>query len=149
MSGTRVPVDVDDAWAVTLDMGGSRLATVEANFTAHGTRAAELELMGESGTIALSLLDVSAPIHVLDTHGTWSTIEVETGRPAGGPDHILGVEHLVDRIRGDLSPALSADSRDPRDRDPVRGRAVGHRRHRRRAGDRARSRLTHERKEET
>ena len=109
MSGTRVPVDVDDAWAVTLDMGGSQLATVEANFTAHGTRAAELELMGESGTIALSLLDVSAPIHVLDTHGTWSTIEIETGRPAGGPDHILGVEHLVDRIRGDLSPALSAD----------------------------------------
>jgi predicted dehydrogenase len=85
------------------------LATVEANFTAHGTKAAELELMGESGTIALSLLDVSAPIHVLDVRGRWSTIEVETGRPAGGPDHILGVAHLIDRIAGDGPAALSAD----------------------------------------
>jgi predicted dehydrogenase len=109
LSGTHVPVEVDDAWAVTLDMGESLLATVEANFSAHGTRAAELELMGGSGTIALSLLDVSAPIHVLDVRGRWSTIEVETGRPAGGPDHILGVAHLVDRIRGDRPPALSPD----------------------------------------
>ena len=46
-SGRRVPVDVDDAWAVTLDLDGARLATVEANFTAHGTRSGELELMGE------------------------------------------------------------------------------------------------------
>jgi predicted dehydrogenase len=90
LSGTRVPVDVDDAWAVTIDLGESWLATVEANFTAHGTRAAELELMGERGTIALSLLDVSAPIHLLDAGGRWSTIEVETGVPRAVPTTSLG-----------------------------------------------------------
>ena len=52
------------------------------------------------GTIALSLLDVSAPIHVLDARGAWYD---DRGRPVGrrrGPDHILGVEHLVECIRG-------------------------------------------------
>jgi predicted dehydrogenase len=104
-----VPVAVDDAWTVALDLGEARLASVEANFTARGTRAAELELMGERGTLALGLLDVSAPIHVLDARGRWSTIAVDTDRPAGGPDHILGVEHLVERIRGASPPALSAE----------------------------------------
>ncbi len=95
---------------MSLDHGRrSRLATVEANFTAHGSRSAELELMGERGTIALSLLDVAAPLHVLDTDGAWTTLDVETGRPTGGPDHILGVEHLVECIRGDAAPVLSAD----------------------------------------
>ncbi|HEY6567501.1 MAG TPA: Gfo/Idh/MocA family oxidoreductase [Actinomycetota bacterium] len=109
LAGQRVPVDVDDAWVMTLDLGERRLATVEANFTAHGSRSSELELMGDGGTIAFSLLDVAAPMHVLDTGGVWTTLEVETGRPAGGPDHILGVEHLVECIRGDASPVLSAD----------------------------------------
>jgi predicted dehydrogenase len=109
LAGMRVPVEVDDAWVVTLDLGEARLATVEANFTAHGTRGAELELMGERGTVALSLLDVSAPVHVLDARGRWSTIEVDTGRPAGGPDHILGVEHLVQCIRELRPPFLTAE----------------------------------------
>lgn len=109
LAGRRVPVDVDDAWVVTLDLGEERLATVEANFTAHGSRSAELELMGEAGTIALSLLDVAAPIHMLDTGGMWTAVEVETGRPAGGPDHILGVEHFVDCIRDGSTNMLPAE----------------------------------------
>jgi predicted dehydrogenase len=109
LAGTTVPVDVDDAWVVTLDLDGGLLATVEANFTAVGTRSAELELMGERGTIALSLLDVADPIHVLDPGGAWTALPVETGRPVGGPDHILGVEHLVDRILDGGAVELSAD----------------------------------------
>jgi predicted dehydrogenase len=109
LAGTRIPVQVDDAWAVTMDLEHARLATVEANFTAHGTRSAELELMGERGTIALSLLDVSLPLHVLDGSGSWRAIDVEAGRHDGGPDHIVGVEHMVECIRTGARPRLHAD----------------------------------------
>jgi predicted dehydrogenase len=109
LAGRRVPVDVDDAWVATLDLGEARLASVEANFTAQGSRSAELELMGDGGTIALSLLDVAAPMHVLDRGGVWTTIEVDTGRPTGGPDHILGVEHMIECILDGAAPVLSSD----------------------------------------
>lgn len=109
LAGTRVQVHVDDAWAVTLELGSARLATVEANFTAHGTRSAELELMGERGTIALSLLDVAQPVHVLDATGAWRSIAVGATRADGGPDHIVGVEHLVECIRTGARPRLHAD----------------------------------------
>jgi predicted dehydrogenase len=108
LAGTRIPIEVDDAWAVTLDMGDRLLASVEANFTSHGTRAAELELMGERGTIALSLLDVSQPVHLLDASGEWRTIDVPAER-AGGPDHLLGVAHLLECIGSGAAPLLSAD----------------------------------------
>ena len=109
LAGTRIEVRADDAWAVTLDLGSARLATVEANFTAHGTRSAELELMGERGTIALSLLDVGQPLQVLDTRGTWRSIDVDAERVDGGPDHIVGVEHMVECILTGEPPRLHAD----------------------------------------
>ncbi|HSL10986.1 MAG TPA: Gfo/Idh/MocA family oxidoreductase [Actinomycetota bacterium] len=105
-AGTRVDVNVDDTWVTQLDLGEGRLATVEANYSSHGTHAAELELMGTDGTLALSLLDVAAPIEVL-TDGTWTSVEVpRTGR-ADGPDHLVGVEHLLDRLAGDAEPELT------------------------------------------
>lgn len=109
LAGRRVPIDVDDAWTVALDLGDRALATVEANFTSHGTRARELELMGERGTISFDLLDVAAPLHVLDASGAWREIAVDAERPDGGPDHILGVEHLLECIAGGRAPVASAD----------------------------------------
>ena len=106
--GTRVDIAVDDAWTALLDLGEARIATIEANYTSHGTRSAEVELMGTDGTIAFSWLDVSSPVEVLAPDGTWAAIEVpRTGR-AEGPDHLLGVEHLIDCIASGTPPVLSA-----------------------------------------
>lgn len=109
LAGRRIPIEVDDAWVVTLELGDGMLASVEANFTAHGTRAGELELMGSLGTISCSLLDVSAPVEILDASGTWRAIDVPADRAAGGPDHVLGIVHLLDRIADGAPPLLSAD----------------------------------------
>ncbi len=107
-AGTRVEIEVDDAWTALLDLGGARMATLEANYTSHGTRSAEVELMGTEGTIAFSWFDVSAPVEVLDPDGTWEAVEVaRTGRDEG-PDHLLGVEHLIDCIDSGATPVLSA-----------------------------------------
>lgn len=108
-AGRRVPIEVDDAWTVALELGDRTLGTVEANFTSHGTRAGELELMGELGTISLDLLDVAAPLHVLGASGGWREIPVAAERPEGGPDHVLGVEHLLGCIAHGGTPLASAD----------------------------------------
>ena len=105
--GTRVEIQVDDTWTALLDLGDERVATLEANYTSHGTRSAEVELMGDEGTIAFSWLDVSAPVEVLGRDGRWETIEVpRTGRDEG-PDHLLGVEHLIECVRSGAVPVLS------------------------------------------
>ena len=57
-AGRRVPVEVDDNWQLMLELAGGCLAFVEANFCAHATASPELEIRGETGTLALSLLDV-------------------------------------------------------------------------------------------
>jgi predicted dehydrogenase len=57
----------------------------------------------------LELLDVSAPMHLLDASGEWREIPVDAERPDGGPDHILGVEHLLECIAGGRAPIVSAD----------------------------------------
>jgi len=107
-AGTRVDIEVDDAWIALLDLGDARMATLEVNYTSHGTRSAEVELMGTEGTIAFSWFDVSAPVDVLAPDGSWEAIAVaRTGREEG-PDHLLGVEHLIDCIGSGAAPALSA-----------------------------------------
>ncbi len=59
--GKTIPVEVDDNWHIVLDLGHRRLASVEASNCVQGTQAPQLELYGLRGTIALDLLDVSAP----------------------------------------------------------------------------------------
>ena len=105
--GKRVPIEVPDTWHVTLDLGEARLASISANNVVQGSRAPQLELFGLRGTIALSLLDVSAPVDVL-SDGRWERIDVPHQR-ASGPDHLLGVEHLVDCIAMGNEPVLSVD----------------------------------------
>ena len=107
-AGTRVEIGVDDAWTALLDLGEARMATIEANYTSHGTRSAEVELMGTDGTIAFSWLDVSSPVEVLAPDGTWAAIEVPRSGRAEGPDHLLGVEHLIGCITSGTPPVLSA-----------------------------------------
>ena len=79
-----------------------------ANNCVQDTRAPQLELHGLRGTISLNLLDVSAPVEVFRAGKGWDTIALpQTGR-AAGPDHLLGIEHLVDCIQSGREPILSA-----------------------------------------
>jgi predicted dehydrogenase len=108
VQGKVVHLGEDDNWHILLDFGEGRLAHVAANNCVQGTRAPELEVFGLDGTIALNLIDVSAPIEVLRAGKGWETVQLpRTGRDAG-PDHLLGIEHLVDCIQHARTPVLSA-----------------------------------------
>jgi predicted dehydrogenase len=107
-AGRSVPIAVPDLWRLTLDLGGERLAGIEANNAVQGTRAPQLELHGLRGTIAVNLLDVAAPVEVLRPGGDWEEIPVSHTRERG-PDHLLGVEHLVECVTTGRRPILNID----------------------------------------
>ncbi len=107
--GQRVPVEEPDLWSMVLDFGNSRIASLESNNAAHASRAPELELFGMRGTIAMSLIDVGAPVEIMKAEGDWSwrpSPHANGGR-AAGPDHLLGVIHLLDCLRDGAQPVLS------------------------------------------
>jgi predicted dehydrogenase len=107
-AGKRVPVEADDNWQMILDFGEGRLATVAANNVVVASRAPQVEIHGLRGTIALDPIDVASPVGVLRSGRDWEDVALpQTGRTAG-PDHHLGVEHLVDCIQQDREPLLSA-----------------------------------------
>jgi predicted dehydrogenase len=106
--GLRVPIEVADNWHLLLDFGGDKLASVTANNVAQASRAPQLELFGLRGTLALDLLDVSAPVEVHEPATGWRSEPVAHAR-ASGPDHILGVEHLVECVASGRQPIASID----------------------------------------
>ena len=106
-AGRRVRVDVDDDWHLLLEFARGTLAQVQANFSASAALAPELELQGERGVAGISLLDVSAPIQLV-VDGEERTIRVDHVRESG-PDHLLGVEHLVDCLEHGREPVLSIE----------------------------------------
>jgi predicted dehydrogenase len=96
-----VNVEVDDNWHLLLELASGALASVQANSCTAGALAPELELQGERGTLALSLFDVAEPVRLV-IDGEVSDRHVQHAR-ASGPDHLLGIEHLVDCItRGEV-----------------------------------------------
>jgi predicted dehydrogenase len=95
-AGVTVPVEVDDNWHLLLAFAAGALASVQANSCAACAAAPELELQGERGTVALSLLDVAEPVRLI-VDDEESERRVEHVR-AQGPDHLLGIEHLIDCI---------------------------------------------------
>jgi predicted dehydrogenase len=108
-AGKTVPVEVEDNWHFVLDLGDARLASISANNVVRATRAPELEIYGLEGTIAVNLLDVSAPVEIQRAGRGWEQIAVNHSGRDSGPDHHLGVEHLVDCIQHDRQPVLSVD----------------------------------------
>jgi len=107
-AGKYVPMEVDDNWHMLLDFGNGRIAYVAANNCVQDTRMPQLELHGLKGTIALNVIDVGAPVEVFRAGQGWETVALpQTGR-AAGPDHLLGIEHLVDCIQTGRAPILSA-----------------------------------------
>ncbi len=108
-AGKEVRVEVEDNWQILLDLGEARLAFIEATNCVRATRVPQLELRGVDGTIALNLLDVAAPVEILHQGRGWRSVKLpQTGR-GSGPDHLLGVEHLVDCIQNGHKPILSLD----------------------------------------
>ena len=124
LAGTRIEVRADDAWAVTLDLGSARLATVEANFTAHGTRSAELELDGRTRHHRHEPPRRSQPLRIFEqaTENGGSPGRARKGRR---PDHVLGVEHLLHCIRDRSEPIASIATCHACDGDKGGGRRVG------------------------
>lgn len=106
-AGKHVPLEVEDNWQMILDLGGARLGSIDANNCVQGTRAPMLEIFGRGGTIALNLLDMTAPIELLHAGKGWEMIP-QNGRKAG-PDHLLGIAHLVDCIERGEEPVLSVE----------------------------------------
>jgi predicted dehydrogenase len=87
---------------------GSAVASVEADFATVPSQAPECELRGESGAVAFSLLDVSKPVLIRRRHcDGWTLVDVPHQR-AAGPDHILGVEHLIECVESGADPIPSA-----------------------------------------
>lgn len=108
-AGKEVAITVPDNWTLLLDFGDARLATVGANNVVQGTRAPQMEVRGLQGSVAVDLLDVSAPVDVLRAQSGWESVNLpRTGR-AAGPDHLLGVAHLLDCIEHDTQPLLNID----------------------------------------
>jgi len=107
VAGKRVPVEADDNWQMILDFGHNCLVTLAANNVVYNTRSPQVELHGLQGTIALDPIDVASPVDVLRAGAGWERVVLpQTGRKAG-PDHHLGVEHLVDCIQNDTAPLLN------------------------------------------
>ena len=106
--GKVVPVETEDEWQLLASLGDC-IASVEANFSTVGSAAADCELRGDRGAVAFSLFDVAAPISVLRPgEGDWTDLPVAHERE-GGPDHVLGIQHLVECIRDGSAPIPNAD----------------------------------------
>lgn len=108
LAGKRVPIEVEDNWHLMLDFGDGRIASVTANNVARDSRAPQMELFGLAGTVAVDLLDVSAPVETLLPGEPWRQEAVPHQR-AAGPDHLLGVEHLVECVTSGAQPIPSID----------------------------------------
>jgi predicted dehydrogenase len=108
LAGKRVPIEVEDNWHLMLDFGDGRIASVTANNVARDSRAPQMELFGLHGTVAVDLLDVSAPVETLLPGETWQQQMIPHQRTSG-PDHLLGVEHLVECIASGAPPIASID----------------------------------------
>jgi len=107
-AGKRVPIEVADNWHLMLDFGDGQLASVTANNVAQDSRAPQMELFGLEGTVSVNLLDVSAPVETLVAGEGWISHTIPHAR-AAGPDHLLGVEHLVECLSSGMRPIPSID----------------------------------------
>jgi predicted dehydrogenase len=106
-AGLQVPVEVDDEWQLVVELENGCIASVEATNAADFALAPELELRGERAALGLSLLDVAQPIRLAGDEGVRE--ELVRHERAGGPDHLLGIEHLVDCVVQGTPPVPSVE----------------------------------------
>ena len=109
-AGNKVNVDVDDVWHLIVQLDSGAIATVRSDFASHGaTSAAEVELNGETGSICLSLMDMAAPLRIQLNGDDAFREESFPNARTEGPDHMLGVVHLVECLTYGRKLALSLD----------------------------------------
>jgi predicted dehydrogenase len=106
-AGQIVPVDAHDNWHLIVELEGGCLASVQANNCVRTGVAPDLELQGEQGTLALSLLDVGEPVRIVADRAT--AVEHVPHERAAGPDHLLGVAHLVSCLETGCPSVLSGE----------------------------------------
>ena len=106
-AGKHVPMEEEDTWLMVLDHGNRVITTVEANNSVQASQAPQLEIFGLKGTIAVNLINGASPVQLMND-GKWRDIPVQHMRPSG-PDHILGVEHLVDCCVQGMQPILNIE----------------------------------------
>ena len=108
LRGKVIPVDSEDHWQLVADLPDC-VASLEATFATAESAAPECELRSEGGAVAFSLLDVAAPVRVLEPRASgWAEVTIAHER-ASGPDHILGVIHMIECITSGRRPLASAD----------------------------------------
>jgi predicted dehydrogenase len=107
LAGREIPVDVDDNWLLLLDFGEGRLASVTFNSVVQDSRAPWIELYGLDGTIAFHPWDVGARVEVFTPADGWTASPFENSGRSRGPDHHLGIEHLVECLETGRQPVLS------------------------------------------
>ena len=106
--GRAIPVEVPLNWQLILEHGGGRLSSLTVNFcTSWESRAPQLELIGTAGALGMNLIDVAAPLLLLRSGSAWEELAVPISGRAGGPDHIMGVEHLAACVAQGRMPLLS------------------------------------------
>lgn len=103
----HIPMEEADTWLMLLDHGNQVITTVEANNSVQASQAPQLEIFGLKGTIAVNLINGAAPVQLMND-GKWRDLPVPHTRQSG-PDHILGVEHLVDCCLHGKQPILSIE----------------------------------------
>jgi len=104
---TAVPVECDDDWHLVLRLASGPLVSIEANMCVAGTLSPEVEIRGEQGVVAFDLLDGAKPVRVLA--GGDVREELVADERGGGPDHLLGIAHLLDCLEGSAEPRLTVD----------------------------------------
>jgi predicted dehydrogenase len=105
--GLRVPVDEDDVSLLLVEFASDVLATVHSTFASVPGSVPELEVLGDRGAVACSLLDPTAPVRVSDG-ADWTELPVPAER-SDGPDHVLGVRHFVRAIARDEPMILTVE----------------------------------------
>jgi predicted dehydrogenase len=111
MAAREIPIEVDTNWQIVLDHGEGRLTSLTVNFaTTWASWAPQLELFGTLGTLGMDLIDVAAPLHLYRAAtSAWEELSPPITGRAEGPDHIMGVEHLVECVGSGQSPVLSVE----------------------------------------
>ncbi len=106
-AGDHVPVEVDDNLQAILQMENGILASLQVGFSFRQRESCHLEISGEDGSMTIPILDPSAPLIVATGRGTRE--EPVAHARTDGPDHILGVQDLLESLRDGREPVIGAD----------------------------------------
>jgi predicted dehydrogenase len=120
-AGQVVPVEVDDTVLVLLDLGDATFASVDCTFSVRAAHSPEVEIFGSLGTINLhnTRLEPDRPaveVYRVDAggvDGSWSSPIDQEFRDrqvrVGSLRRAILIQHLVDCLRDQVRPVLSAE----------------------------------------